>query len=387
MALERCPFTKTMAAEGRHPAIMRWCGQNWTGDEEALIEGAIRFDEENHDDPRGAAHATECARWFIDRNKEYAKPSPVVIVGPALPAAHKVVGGSFDFMLGPWNGEKHGIFGTRRLHIISGASGAGKSTLALQMLEAQAKGEPFLGRQSYGWPYLIIWQDRGQADLEEQLDNMGMLQNPPPFALVTPEQVAMGPAKAVEEIYLSRKDKPKVIFVEGVDMWSDDALDLKKVGTLCSELLKVAEFYNLAIIFSAGSPKRKAKEGYLAVRDRVIGSSAWGRKTSTLIEVVEEQDDDYHRIISVLSRTAKAQVVRMRMENGRLIPASIEVNITRGVEDMGSKRDAIFSYLDVRPELTSEGLAKAFAPMAPSTARRWMAEHRALSERVTERAQ
>jgi hypothetical protein len=135
---------------------------------------------------------------------ETVKPSPVVMCGaPALPPAAKVDGGSFDFMLGPWDGEKHGIFGTRRLHIISGASGAGKSTLAIQMLEAQAKGETVFKRQSFGWPYLIIWQDRGKADLEEQLDNMALLECPPPYALVTPEQVNLGPAKAVEEIYFS----------------------------------------------------------------------------------------------------------------------------------------------------------------------------------------
>ena len=143
---------------------------------------------------------------------------------------------------------------------------------------------------------------------------MGLLQNPPPYALVTPEQVAMGPARAVEEVYLAQANKPKAVFVEGVDMWSDDASDMKRVGTVCSEMLKVAEHYNIAIIFSAGSPKRKVKEGYLAVRDRVIGSSAWGRKNSTIIEVVEEQDDKHNRIITVLSRTARAQVVTMQMK-------------------------------------------------------------------------
>lgn len=283
---------------------------------------------------------------------------------------------NFDFMLGPWDGEKHGIFGTRRLHIISGASGAGKSTLAIQMLGAQAKREKFLGRESFGWPYLIVWQDRGEADLEEQLDNMGVLDNPPPYAPVSPQHVAKGPAYAVEEIYKDLNDKPKVVFVEGVDMWTEDASDLKKVGTLCSELLRVAERFNIAIIFSAGSTKRKVKEGYLAVRDRVIGSSAWGRKTSTLVEVVEEQDT-HLRVITILSRTAKPQVVTMRMEDGRLKPPTIEVNITtNGGSQAQGLRGVIFAYLDSRPDLTTEGLMKAFAPMAESTARNWKAEWR-----------
>jgi hypothetical protein len=242
------------------------------------------------------------------------------------------------------------------------------------MLEAQAKGAQFFNRDSYRWPYLVIWQDRGEFDLQEQLDNMDLLENPPPYSLVTPEQSAMGPAKAVEEIYLSQVIKPRAVFVEGVDMWSDDACDLRKVGTLCSEMRRVAERYDLAFIFSAGSPKRRIKEGYTTPRDRVIGSSAWGRKTSTLVEVVEEPDGAHHRIVTVLSRTARPQVMTMAMHNGRLVPAAIEVNITEAI--VGSKRDAIFAYLDSKT-VTAAGLARAFS-IKESTAYRWIAEHRAL---------
>ena len=71
------------ATKGRHPAIMRWCGQNWRGPghEDELIAGAIKFDEENHADPRGAAHAAECAQWFIDRDKEPCIPGAKVTIG------------------------------------------------------------------------------------------------------------------------------------------------------------------------------------------------------------------------------------------------------------------------------------------------------------------
>jgi hypothetical protein len=379
----RPPLEVRGEGEGRHPMMMSAIAAMWDGamDEDTFVEKAMEVNERYCSPPKPESKIRNQVQWVM--RKEPARGPAVIIGAPKkliLPEWAEVPGGSFRFMLGPWDGEKHGIFGTRRLHIISGASGAGKSTLALQMLEAQAKGEPFFDRVSRGWPYLIVWQDRGKADLEEQLDNMGLLQTPPPYALVNPEQVAMGPAQAVEEIYLNSNSepegKPKAIFVEGVDMWSDDSTDMKKVGTLCSELLKVAEHYDLAIIFSAGSPKRKVKEGYLAVRDRVIGSSAWGRKTSTLVEVVEEQNEEHRRIVTVLSRTARAQVLTMTMRNGRLEPAALEVNITAGKGDMGSKREVIFSYLDAKPGLTPEGLSRAFAPMGDSTARRWISEHR-----------
>ena len=63
---------------------------------------------------------------------------------------------------------------------------------------------------------------------------------------------------------------------------------------------------------------------------------------------------------------------------------------------MGSKKDAVFAYLNQYPDATTVMLGKAFAPMGESTARRWMQRwetegaenaHMALSERTVERAQ
>jgi hypothetical protein len=299
-----------------------------------------------------------------------AEPSPKVMVGKPELAAPAVDGGSFQYLLGPRSNDKHGVFGTRRVNAIFGASAAGKTTIALQMLEAQAARKTFLGREGAGWPYLVIWQDRGKADLEEQLHNLGLVGVPKEFHVVTEAERDMGPAKAIEQIFLSREERPRVVFVEGVDLWLEDACDSKDISNQIHQVRSVAEHYDLSLIVSLGAPKAKAKEGYVAARDRIIGSSTWGRVLSTLIEVKLQEDTD-RRLVSILPRADKNQTVQMEMVDGRLVECQgIEVQISGG--NMGSKKDAVFAYLNQYPDATPGTLAKAFAPMGDSTARRWV---------------
>jgi hypothetical protein len=41
---------------------------------------------------------------------------------------------------------------------------------------------------------------------------------------------AKPPAQTIEEIYQSRDVKPEAMLVEGLDMWSEDAKDMKHVS-------------------------------------------------------------------------------------------------------------------------------------------------------------
>jgi transposase len=256
------------------------------------------------------------------------------------------------------------------VNAIFGASAAGKTTIAFQMLEAQAAKRTFLGRETAGWPYLVIWQDRGKADLEEQLHNLGLVGVPPEFHVITEAERNLGPAKAIEQIFLERGQPARAVFVEGVDLWLDDVCNSKEVSNQIHKVRSVAEHYDLSLIVSLGAPKAKAKEGYVAARDRIIGSTTWGRVLSTLMEV-KEQENTHRRLVSILPRADKAQAVQMEMVEGRLVEhQGIEVQISE--VSRGSKKDAIFTYLNRYPDATPETLAKAFAPMGESTAYRWI---------------
>jgi hypothetical protein len=380
---------------GDREDMLNYAGTIFTAEitEEEMLEKLLERNETHSEEPLSLGDLQRMVQSAFKR-WEPAELSPKVVVGKPELAGPSTDGGSFQYLLGPRSNDKHGIFGTRRVNAIFGASAAGKTTIALQMLEAQSAKKTFLEREGAGWPYLVIWQDRGKADLEEQLHNLGLVGVPKEFHVVTEAERDMGPAKAIEHIYLGRQERPRVVFVEGVDLWLEDACDSKDISNQIHQVRAVAEHYDLSLIVSLGAPKSKAKEGYVAARDRIIGSSTWGRVLSTLLEV-KMQEDTNRRLVSILPRADKNQTIQMEMVEGRLVEYhGIEVQISGG--NMGSKKDAVFAYLNQHPDATTVMLAKAFAPMGESTARRWMQRwesegagnaHLALSDRAGERAQ
>ncbi len=203
---------------------------------------------------------------------------------------------AFDFILGPLGDAVHGLFARGSLHLIQGASGAGKTTFALAMLKAQLRKETFFGRRGKGAEYLVVWQDRGKYELERQLDNMGMRNDPPPYVTPTIEQMNAHPHVAIEQILLAGQEKrgsilggPKVVLVEGLDMWVTDAKDMKHVSVLATELRALAEQMHISIIATVGMPKMKPKEVYQSPRDRAFGSSAWARKADTVVDITVDE--------------------------------------------------------------------------------------------------
>jgi AAA domain len=238
---------------------------------------------------------------------------------------------AFDFVLGPLGDAVHGLFARGSLHLIQGASGAGKTTFALTMLKAQLRKEIFFGRQGKGAEYLVIWQDRGKYELERQLDNMGMRNDPPPYVTPTIDQMNANPHVAIEQILLDlQKERdsilggPKVLLVEGLDMWVTDAKDMKHVSVLATELRALAERKHISIIATVGMPKMKPKEVYQAPRDRAFGSSAWARKADTVIDITVDEATGNRQVL-LLSRTGPPQKLTLGFEGGLLVPAGITV--------------------------------------------------------------
>ncbi len=353
--------------------MLAFCGGLWDGSqsEDELLASLIEKNE-HMDIPLSLGDLQRMAHSCVTK-WEPATAGPTAVIGRKLELVpdKKKDRGPFQYPLGPHGNDKHGVFGTRRVNAIFGASGAGKTTLAVQMLEAQEAKQTFLGRAGAGWPYLVIWQDRGAADLEEQLHNLGFLNGiPPNYHVVSEQERAMGPAAAIEQIYLRMGNEARVVYVEGVDLWLQDACNSKEVSAEVHRIRSVAEHYDLSVIVSLGAPKAKAKEGYVAARDRIIGTSTWARVLSTVMEV-KEREADHRRLVSLLPRSDRPQAVQMDMVDGRLVEyQGIEVQIS---DVAGSKKDAIFGYLNEYPDATPETLAKAFTPMSRTAAYRWVA--------------
>lgn len=126
------------------------------------------------------------------------------------------------------------------------------------------------------------------------------------------------PASALEEIYKKEVVKPDILFVEGLDMWCSDAVEMKKVVPILAALQAFAKHYHVSVIGTVGAPKAKPKERYESPRDRAFGSSAWARRCDTVLDItVDEKTQE--RVVNLLLRNAPPQQYRMAFENGILV--------------------------------------------------------------------
>jgi hypothetical protein len=222
--------------EGRHPMLMSQAAKLWDGEKsfEQMFEALQAVNQRYCDPPKEEHKLAGMIDWVMSR--EPIRKGPTLVMGKPKLQSPPVRGTAYDFVLGPLPGEKHGVFALGSLHLIQGSSGNGKTTLALQMLKAQRERAEVFGRRGTGREYLVVWQDRSQQELERQLDAMGMLEDPPPYMVVDGSKP---PAQTIEEIYQSRNVKPEAMLVEGLDMWSEDAKDMKHVSTLATAVRSV----------------------------------------------------------------------------------------------------------------------------------------------------
>jgi hypothetical protein len=305
---------------GDRQDMLNYAGSIYTTQitEDEMLEKLIERNEAESEEPLSMGDLQRMVQSAF-KSWEHVTEAPKLIIGKPKLDTPVTVGTDFDFVLGPLQGEKHGVFALGALHLVQGSSGNGKTTIMLQMLKAQRGREKFFDRDSYGREYLIIWQDRSPAELRRQLDAMGMLEDPPPYTIADDTKP---PADEINRAILSAKVKPQVVLVEGLDMWAEDAKDMKHVSTLATAVRTVAEHHHISLIATVGMPKMKAKEGYTAPRDRAFGSSAWARKADTVLDLTMDQET-LVRHAQLLLRTGAAQKMEFRFEDGRLVPCGV----------------------------------------------------------------
>lgn len=144
---------------GRHGAILSWCAKNWKGPghEDELVEGAIAFDQEHNDPPRGLQHATECAEWYFDK-EPYKEPvrfsvgegkSKVKTARKTFSELRREAEESVPEIIG-------GLLPSSSANILVGESGIGKTPLLAQMNLCTAAGIPFLGMPTTRSKVLVV---------------------------------------------------------------------------------------------------------------------------------------------------------------------------------------------------------------------------------------
>jgi hypothetical protein len=314
----------------------------------------LRGDQLPDDFAPGPMDAEDClpeSQWY----PAYRRPDGGLYDRLTIDELVKIRSMAYDFTLGALPGQPHGAFGAGSLHLVQGSSGTGKSNLVLQMLRAQKDFEPFFGRESYGKDYLVLWQDRNEVELELQLDSMGLTKSDVPHHVATGEEMDSHPHTVIHNLLCQIEKKrragqvavneerdahneayrltgevrtptkfvttrmPKVLFVEGLDLWLPDIKDLKQVATIARAVRDLATEWKIAIIGSVGAPKMKPREKYEQPRDRAIGSSAWARVSSNIVDITIDEETQV-RHVQLLTRTGPAQHLEMVFEGGLLVP-------------------------------------------------------------------
>lgn len=255
----------------------------------------------------------------------------------------QVQGSSFDFVLGTRMGANEGWFPLGEPSLIAGPSGSNKSTLMLDLLEKQSRGEDFLGHSTFKRPFAIMAIDRGKSAQERTAVRMRIntAEMPEPIGLPSVQDGAA--LQVILQEIEGCNPMPSLVFIEGCDMLVSDPAKIQVVSPFLDGIRRVATHYHLAIVMSVGSAKTKVGEGYIAKRDNVFGSIAWGRMTETVavLQYVEGDDTDSRRLLSVMLRNSAPEKYKMTMRDGRLVlDNDEEINPPRDAERAGMVLDA-----------------------------------------------
>ena len=234
-----------------------------------------------------------------------------------------VEGTPYDYVVNALDNSHEGWCPRGDVHLVGGPSGGSKTTFMVGLLEAQLKGEDFLGHSTNGLPYLIVMADRGPFAHIRTANRMHFDPNAIPIGFI-PSVTGLAAVKEIQRVIEEQPIRPAVVFVEGCDMLAENASKMEMVVPFLDGLQRLAAHYHISIIGSVGSPKQRIGEGYASKRDSIFGTVAWSRKTETVmvLQYLAGDDTDSRRTIAVLLRNGPAEKYDLKMEDGRLVVAT-----------------------------------------------------------------
>jgi len=244
----------------------------------------------------------------------------------------------------------------------------GKTTAMMYLLEDLRNGRPIVSHPAATADYRILIVDRTLAALEESLEHKGLETDEVLKRAASASHEDGDPAKVLRRQLRRWKeetgDQPDVVFLEGIDFWVRKNNDLDAVFRFVKTLEPVAEAWNVAIVASIGSPKVKAKDDYVLTRDKVLGTSAWGRTTHTIL-FVERLEASDTRKITILTRTGRDEHMYFRFEDGRAIfsdSAPSEEGLAK--LNVGADLARHKAELQAMREMVGRAVAGAYIPTA-----------------------
>ncbi|SRR6266478_3025329 len=196
------------------------------------------------------------------------------------------------------------LFPTRRIHIIGGPSGSAKTTWLLQTLVLDWQhGREVMGCKSNPVPWSYIAADRTEDDLLETLERMHIPKDAFHYHCLFGSK-ERDVCKIIRHV-ANLSYKPKLIVIEGfaalmpaktnINSYQDVRNFLEDITALVLEL-------DITVIGVVHSPKTKEGEGYLNIRQKVLGSVAWAASCSTVVVAEEIYEQDTQGLTSSSTR-------------------------------------------------------------------------------------
>jgi primase/DNA polymerase family protein len=330
--------------------------------------------DEIHDGKRtyGAMTIAKAKAAKVAPSTTVAAPAELEFHVPAVTA-----GTAYDYVLEPAEGEFDGwlpLGGSASL--VGGLSGTNKTTLMMQLLQSQLYKEPFLGHATNGRPYLILMADRGEDSHKRTMRRMRLDPCIIPIKFLS-SLTGLAALQQIVNRIEGTTPLPQIVFVEGADMLVDDGNKKQFVVPSMNGLREIATHFHLALVASVGAPKSKPGEGYVAKRDNISGTEAWGRLAETvmILQYPQGKDTAFERDLSVLPRNAPAESFHLILDQGRLRPQTDDD--LRNVKD--EKKELHWAMAQARLA-TSDATKKWWTTldmmrglsMTPSTAYRWI---------------
>jgi hypothetical protein len=236
------------------------------------------------------------------------------------------------YVIAPLEGQIDGWFPLGEVSLVGAASGASKTTLMYQLLLAQERKEKFFHHETFGRSFVVFAVDRGEAAHDMTMERMRLKPDSIRFRRM-PMSFDTDAVQTVINSIEAMQSRPEIVVVEGIDMLVSEISEIKCIAQFMASLDRVAKHFNIAIIGTLGSPKVKAGQGYMAKRDNMLGSSAWGRLAETIINIQypKNDDTDTRRIMFVLLRNAPAEKYTLAFEGGKLVETEeIDENTSTG---------------------------------------------------------
>ena len=210
------------------------------------------------------------------------------------------------------------LFAIGSVNLLAGMSGGGKSRFSFQLTEEIEQKGLLLGMPSL-FPINPIYfaLDRTLASVHKTLNTMNCQLRAPLVSL-------FDKATAFDELRLPKPSELKghnLAIIDGIDCLVPKLTDSREVGRLLFQCSKLAQASDAALLCILGTAKVKEGEGYAHPRERIIGSSFWGRLSEdiVLISASEEREDQNARVASILPRNAAETNINLTFQGGRLI--------------------------------------------------------------------